>query len=548
MPTLFLYILQASGCMTLLYLLYITCFKRETFYRYNRILLLSAFICSALLPLLPVPALQSAPAPDAPNTMVYFNNTPSAQVHTSAHPVATSPWWEPLMQRAAAGMLAVYIGIALLLLLVHALQLIKIRQLAKTGQAYTQNNIRYVQISGLTAPFSFLRMIFFDPNAHEPTELQHILRHEEAHVQQRHTVDILLSALYCCICWINPFAWLCKKSLQLNLEYLADEAALQAFDRSTDYQFSLIKVGTLRSPVGIVSHFSKSFIKNRILMMNKTQSPRMRTWRYLLLLPVLCLTAGLLSATSANKLPSDSNKYLLIEKGVIHGMVTPLTTDRDLADMKVALRAKGVSITFSGIKRNAAGEITNIGVEATYRYITVNDVSFASPIKPIFFYFGDDVGIGLGPQALRQTPKVLIDRAIAESNGWLRGITTDSSILSRFPGGEEAYRKTIARNTRYPRLCLEENIVGDVWVQYKIQPNGTITDVEVLEAAHKALGEEVKRVVSSFPSFKADPAGKTETVTLSVAYILEDDATGKHLEGIHTRKTEITVVGFGIKK
>lgn len=552
MPTLFLYLLQASGCMTLLYLLYITCFKQETFYRYNRILLLSAFICSAILPLLPVPAFQwaSAPATDAPTAMVYFNNAPSAQIHTSEHPGAVAHfWWEPLMQYAVTGMLAVYIGVALILLLVHIQQLIKIRQLAKTGHAYTKNNIRYVQITGLTAPFSFLQTIFFDPNAHEPTELQHILRHEEAHVQQRHSVDILLSSLYCCICWINPFAWMCKKSLQLNLEFLADEAALQAFDRSTAYQYSLLKMGARRSPVAIVSHFSKSFIKNRILMMNKTQSSRKRTWRYLLLLPVLGLTAGLLSATAPviSSQESGANKYLLSENGTINGMVTRLTTDQDLADMKTALREKGINMTYSKLKRNAAGEIINIDFDAKDHRSGLSEQSFTSPITTFFFFFNDTMS-GIGPRPFFITPKTLIDRGIAESNGWIRGVTTDSTFLTRFPGGKEAYRKTIAKNVRYPRVCQENNIAGDVLVQYKIQSNGAVTDVEVLETPHKALGEEVKRVVSSFPSFMASSTGKTETVTLSVAYILEGDSPDKRIEGKHDRNPDVTVMGYAAKK
>lgn len=548
MPTLFLYILQAAGSMALFYLLYIICFKKETFYQYNRILLLSAFVCSALLPLLPVPALQwkeTSIQDDSP-AMVYVNNNAHASTPMGTITMA-SHWWDPIVQHLAAISMTIYIGVAVLLLLVHILQLVKIRRLAQTGDSYTQNNIRYIQIAGLAAPFSFMRTIFFDPNAHEPTELQHILRHEEAHVQQYHSADMLLSAVYCCLCWINPFAWMCKRALQLNLEFLADEAAVQTFHAPSAYQYSLIKIGTSRSPVAIVNHFSKSFIKNRILMMNKTQSPRLRAWRYLLLLPVLGMTAGLLSATSSTTAhESDDPKYLVTEKGVINGMITRLTTDKDLADMKAALLEKGITMTVPRLKRNAAGEIIDIRFEAKNKQFGLDQTSSTAPITTFFFYFGQEKsGIGETPSSF--TPKSQLNQAVEESNGWIRGITTDSTFLNRFPGGREAYAKTFARNTRYPRISQENGKVGNVKIQYKIQPSGAITDVEVLSAPDKIMGEEVKRVVGLLPSFNPDPAGKTITVSLCAAYHLIVGTPERELKGPDVEKPDVVIIGYGKK-
>ncbi|MGO4294577.1 M56 family metallopeptidase [Chitinophaga sp. RAB17] len=549
MPTLFLYILQASGSMALFYLLYIICFKKETFYQYNRILLLSAFVGSALLPLLPVPALQwkTTQVAEGASAMVYFNNNVHAATQTGEVTIVQH-WWNPIIQYVVPLLLSVYIGVAILLLLVHVLQLVKINRLAKTGDSYTQNNIRYVQISGISAPFSFLRTVFFDPNAHEPTELQHILRHEEAHVEQYHSADMLLSAFYCCLCWINPFAWMCKRALQLNLEFLADEAAVQTFNTPSAYQYSLIKIGTSRSPVAIVNHFSKSFIKNRILMMNKTQSPRLRAWRYLMLLPVLGLTAGLLSATSPiTSQDSGTQKYLVTEKGVLYGMVTRLTSDDDLADMKNVLAEKGITATVPVLKRNAAGEIINIRfVAVDRRGNTLGETLEDGPIKTFFFYFGEKES-GIGEIAGGNFPKSLIQLAITESNGNLKGVTTDSTFLNRFPGGREAYAKTFAKNTRYPRAAQENNKVGGVLVQYKIQPSGAITDIEVVSTPDKIMGEEVKRVVGLLPSFKPDPAGKIVTVSFRASFRLMVDTPEKELKGREDENSDVIIVGYGKK-
>lgn len=543
MPTLFIYILQTSCAMTLFYLLYISCFKKETFYRYNRILLLSAFIFSAVLPLLPIPALRWAekPTENVSPVSVYFSDNTHAHAPVR-EAAAVHHWWDPLFQHAGTILLTAYLIIAALLLLIHLLQLLKIRRLVASGNVYERNNIRYVQLPGITAPFSFLRTIFFDPNAHAHTELQHILRHEEAHVQQYHSADMLLSALYCCICWINPFAWRCKRALQLNLEFLADEAVIQITDAPDAYQYSLLKIGMKESRIALVNHFSKSFIKNRILMMNKTQSPRLRAWRYLLLLPVLGLAAGLLSATSP--LPEEKgatgSKYLATDKDVLYGVVTRLTTDDDLAEMQKVLKGKGVTVTIPNLKRNGNGEITGIEFKMTSARWSMSTTR--DPFGTYFFYCAPKEG-AIGPIPMRNFPQSLVEVAVTESKEAIKGVTTDTSFINRFPGGETGYRKALAKNVRYPRVSQQNKMVGVVLLQYKLQPNGAINEIEVLSSPDKALGEEVKRVVEQFPAFASDPSGKTVNVSLRVSFML-DNGTGEYLKGADADNADVIVVGY----
>ncbi|CAL1521061.1 M56 family metallopeptidase [Chitinophaga sp. MM2321] len=545
MPTLFIYILQASGAMILFYLLYILCFKQETFYRYNRILLLSAFFLSALLPLLPIPALQwAAHTPEeVSNTIVYFNNNVQAPTQSMAAP-ATHPWWDALVQHSTPILLSIYIVVAIGLLLAHVVPLWKIRRCRLAGSSYRKNNITYVQLPGLTTPFSFMRAIFFDPNAYEHTELQHILKHEEAHVQQYHSIDTLLAAVYCCICWINPFAWWCKKALQLNLEFLADEAALQHSTTPASYQYSLLKIGAHCSPVSVVSHFSKSFLKNRIFMMNKTHSPHVHAWKYLLALPVLALAACLLSATSSST-NTARNKYLVEDMGITYGMVTKLTSDDDLAGMKEILAKKGITVTLPLLKRNQTGEITEIKFDlALQKGSSLSMRSDDSPITPFYFNLSEkENGIGVFPT--KHFPQSLIARAEDENNGELKGVTTDTSYKNRFPGGSLAYQKTLSKTIRYPRAAQEKKAIGIVTVQYKIQADGIIKDIEALSSPDQQMTDEVKRVIANLPPFNADPTGKTTRVTLRVAYLLIDrnDQTPQ-VPGL--KDADVIVYGYGV--
>ena len=279
-------------------------------------------------------------------------------------------------------------------------------------------------------------------------------------------------------------------------------------------------------------------------MMNKTQSPRLRTWRYLLLLPVLALATGLLSATTGNVvMDSGADKYLVTENGVIHGMVTRLSTDQDLADMKAALAVKDIHLSIPVLKRNAAGEIINIQFEAKDKRSSVTETLDEGPISPFFFYFGKTES-GIGEMPFKHTPQSLLNRAIAESNGKTKGITTDSTFLNRFAGGKEGYAKFLARNIRYPRHCQENNIVGNVTAQYQILPSGEVTNAEVLLSPDKVMGDEVVRIIKMLPAFKADATGKTVTASLNITFQLE--VAGKTLKGPDTdRDGTVMVIGYG---
>lgn len=552
MPVLFLYLLQASGAMALFYLFYVACFRKETFYHYNRVLLLSIFVFSALVPLLPVPAIswsKPAAAHTAGAAQVYIPAHSPSIVFTEQEPAST-PWWQPLRDHATTIITVAYFMVAFILLLVHLAQLLRIRKLLKSGNAYTKNGIRYVQVAGLHTPFSFIRTIFFDPNAHDHTELKHVLKHEEAHVHQLHSADVLLAGLYCCFCWINPAAWWCKRAMQLNLEFLADDATVKGSDAPVEYQYSILKMGIIPpKTIGLVNHFSRSFIKNRILMMNKNQSSQRRTWRYLLLAPALALSVGLLSATTPSAPANNGTKYLVTENGTTYGVVTRFTADTDFDKMKELLAKEGIALTIPTLKRNTAGEITAIKFELSYAKGKlsegVDEEPNAKPMATFFFYRGSkEGGIGITPK--KQCPQSLIEIAVNESAGTVRGITTDTAYLNRFPGGAAAFSKAMSKQLRYPRECQENNKEGLVALQYRITPDGAIKDIESLWGPDKKLFEEVKRSLGTLPAFKPDPAGKTVTVTYRVGFALQgkDD---KMSDFIGMDDADLIVVGYGAK-
>lgn len=156
--------------------------------------------------------------------------------------------------------------------------------------------ITFYQLKNDMTPFSFFTLIFIHTEKHSETEIEQILLHELTHVRQWHSVDIMLIELLFLFSWWNPFVWLMKREMAMNLEYLADNGVLRRGIDSREYQFHLLRLTYHETAVQIVNNFNVSQLKKRIMMMNKTKSPTLSLAKYLLMLPLIFLLAAANSA------------------------------------------------------------------------------------------------------------------------------------------------------------------------------------------------------------------------------------------------------------
>jgi beta-lactamase regulating signal transducer with metallopeptidase domain len=81
-----------------------------------------------------------------------------------------------------------------------------------------------------------------DTFKHPENELSHILLHEQTHARQWHSIDIILIETLCLFSWWNPFVWLMKREMAMNLEYLADNGVLREGVDSRKYQYHLLQL------------------------------------------------------------------------------------------------------------------------------------------------------------------------------------------------------------------------------------------------------------------------------------------------------------------
>lgn len=134
-------------------------------------------------------------------------------------------------------------------------------------------NVYVVLVENLNTSFSFLSTIYVDKFQFENNQVeQELLLHEYQHIKQKHSIDILFLETLICFMWFNPLLYLYKKAVQLNHEFLADEATLNNVNNKTKYQYLLLQKETAFNNNYLASNFNFLLIKNRFLMMNKTKS------------------------------------------------------------------------------------------------------------------------------------------------------------------------------------------------------------------------------------------------------------------------------------
>ncbi|MGZ3822776.1 MAG: M56 family metallopeptidase, partial [Mucilaginibacter sp.] len=189
-------------------------------------------------------------------------------------------------------------------------------------------------------PFSFWQSIYINPANLSPADLKNVLEHEQAHVSEWHTLDILLAELSTIFYWFNPGVWLMKKAVRENIEFITDRKILQKGMDSKEYQYSLVSVSLATAPNTIVNNFNISTIKKRIIMMNSKRSPGYNLTRYVFLVPAVVALLLVFSLSKAETAKKELNNTFRAITNVVSRVEFPNSNKSH-----VALSAKKAAIT-----------------------------------------------------------------------------------------------------------------------------------------------------------------------------------------------------------
>lgn len=275
MTPLFSYFLQGSLVTAIFLLFYKLLLRRDTFFKWSRWYFVTAVLTSFLLPMVDISTLFTSNTTAVP----VIEYLPDLSFSTAAK--YNNPWEQLLSS-------LLYAGIAVMSIRLF-MQMIALLSLRKNKRICTIHPVKIVELKEQVNPFSFFNEIYVNPDLHTKAELDEIIRHEQFHIEQKHTIDILLGEILTIVFWFNPFAWLLKNELKQNLEFLTDKLVLETGINAKHYQYNLLKVSGLQNNIAAANHFYFLKLKNRIIMMNKKQTHPYHAIKFLLLVPVVAL-------------------------------------------------------------------------------------------------------------------------------------------------------------------------------------------------------------------------------------------------------------------
>lgn len=451
-----IYLIKINVALVLLYGFYRLTVSRDTFFGLRRLALWLIYAVALMVPAL--------------NLEYWVRDTPT--MVSMANVYADTFYPVVVVKAQASGitwmdmLLGIYwVGVAVLSLRL-VWQLFSIIRLVVISRKQEVEGITVHLLKGNGSPFSFFRWVFMYPSTLEGRQLHEVMVHECTHVSGLHSLDTLFSELFSIACWFNPFAWLMKQEVRMNLEYLADESVLSDGNARKSYQYHLLGLA-YRQPnesTKIANNFNLLPLKKRIKMMNKRRTSEIGKAKYLLFAPL----AGVLLMVS---------------------------------NIECVAREIGEQIPEVAEVQQKAEQALNA------------DVAVANPMAK-------------AEAELKAEAKTSDATAPADTT---KSVVYDiPETMPYFPGGQVLMLKYLADNIKYPASAVKAKKQGRVIVTFIVQKDGSVTHAKIAKSIDPELDAEALRVVKGMPKWTPGTQnGKPVNVKYSVPvkFSLQKDAT-----------------------
>lgn len=322
MEAFFVYILKVAVLTAAFGILYHYLLKKETFHRFNRMVLAASLLLAYILPFFVISVswsgrkLAEDEYQEYPNSQGYewFSGPtqPSqidyttASVQSQANPVETAAPQElnvPAVEYQEEGQRnwvllilgMVYTAGVIFILVTRFESIIKVRRIIRNGRSIENNGKWNIIVSESDIqPFNWMKDIVL-PN--DPTVLNDpvIVEHEKAHIAFGHSYELLIFDIITFPQWFNPAIWMMRRDLCAVHEFQVDADVIdKGYDRK-GYQYSLLYHAVGLKAIAIACGFRLNSLQDRIKMMNRPASSARRIAR-IIYVPLIALVAILLWA------------------------------------------------------------------------------------------------------------------------------------------------------------------------------------------------------------------------------------------------------------
>lgn len=476
-----LFSIKSALVLTVLWLPYALLLRREKFFRFNRIVLLTILLLSLVIPLLNVPVLRFETASRGiveigmPQAWVevqerFRNAFLLPEVVVSSQRADMPLWWFPRWQVLLSLLYIIGVAVSMFLAVRKFVRMIRFIPSACLWTDRQGSATIYCHAASVV-PFSWMRSIVISESDYEQNG-RTILLHEQAHVRLHHSYDVLLVQFMKIMQWFNPCIYLLEMDLRDVHEFQADDAVLSSGITAHSYQLLLIKKAVGSSSYTFANSFNHSLLKKRITMMLQKKSSSWRMARAIYLAPCAVLLALLLATPQLSSCKQDGGK--------------------------VSENSENSSENPEGISVSASSDTLQAPV--TKQQIQVKGKDGESTTLNVLSVVGVDESSGEAKKESDDRIRTEPTQAKVADEDY-EGETVYDVVeeLPQFPGGMEELMKYLATKVKYPKSAQTEGIEGRVLVSFVVEKDGSITHSKVVNSASPELDAEALRVVKSMP-------------------------------------------------
>lgn len=542
METFLVYLLKSALLSALFYGLYRLVLERETFHQSKRLFLMGGIFTACILPWITYTRTVKVTA---------VTNFSPLQSDISAIAATQIQSWKPADLLAAI----YFIGLAIFLIKFF-MELYALYSILRSGQAYDDRHFTHVRHRDTEGPFSFFSYLVYDPERYNDEELELILIHEKVHASQLHSLDILISRLFCIFQWWNPLAWIYNKSIKANLEYIADQHTSAKPGKLRTYQYLLLKNCTPKNLYSLSSPLFSSSIKKRISMLHTHPSQPIKQWKLSLILPFL---AAFFFLFNVKTIAQAEMVEVELSEEIYAVSIDKNATDADLKKEAELFATQGITLVFDNIQRNDAGEI--IGIASSYKAESGASGNYSvlseDPIETFTFYVKTANGkkrMGYGKPEVPLTASEAHKRGaffIKEvTKGEVETIELHGEHLAFFDGDEtkfeadsitftiemeddkEGMKRIITKDGNGKKMIIvTEGTAPEGMKWNQLEENGEVKtiNIETITETEEVNGEKIVKVIT-----KTTNAGEAKEMTVTVEQseekavkIITDDSKAK---------------------
>jgi len=492
------YLLQVNIYLVIFYAFYKLVLDKETYFTLNRIYLIAAGIFSLTIPFMKAEWLMGGAATRSIGISAEQLNMLVANVSNAADTSARFNW---------AGLAAViYVSGMVFFAARLLIRLFTVRRLLRSVPAGTA--------------FSFLRKKMIDNSL---PGLETIHRHEEIHIRQYHTLDVLFFELLSIPVWCNPIIYLYKSAIKNIHEYLADEQAARFQGDKAAYGMLLLsKAFGVEESALTNNFFTSSMIKKRIFMLHKQRSKKTAILKYGLFLPLFAIMLLFSSATIS------SNEE-------IRALANEVTFKLGEAN----IRAAGSTAAPKGPVSKKPIQLNTVGKERAGAPTDTTSPSFPGGMKAFYKYLSENARYPEEARKNNVKGKVFLS-FIVEEDGALGEIKVEKGLGS---GTDEEALRLLGNS---PKWTPGYKGNQPVRVQYHLPVNFSLSSDQERPAGKKTKGgkiAEFKPPVTSITNGPNSPVYYIDGVRATAASMnqLKPDA----IESINVLKDEAATKVYG---